>query len=255
MAIRRKLTNKSSAYHSAVMTRLTRWRRRKVVRLMEMQKDRCCYCGCVMRHPYDVDQGRSRHRSNDATLEHFIPYHIPVQTNKDENLYVACTGCNNTRGSLDPMAFYAKVQEFIHFHSKTPTHHNFIRDALAASMKTDLDTAKHVEKQEKAEETLRNHFARCIYFFWMFPEIGAKIADGRAYVSNGMVVEIDDLNTVDPIVIRRLSRGNPARIRATEAGVFQSFEDGQRARKCQRRKKYKANRKARQAMEQAAKIA
>jgi 5-methylcytosine-specific restriction endonuclease McrA len=60
-------------------------------KLSESQNHRCCYCGRVTNNiPFSKLQ---------ATLEHVIPK-SRGGTNDYDNLVMACSACNNNRGSL-----------------------------------------------------------------------------------------------------------------------------------------------------------
>jgi hypothetical protein len=63
----------------------------KLRRLAGMQNWRCCYCG--IRTADDLPPGHPRR----ATLEHILP-RVLGGTNEEDNLVVACGGCNRTRG-------------------------------------------------------------------------------------------------------------------------------------------------------------
>lgn len=87
-----------------VYSRLTRYRRRKCWALSEAQNHHCAYCGKDT-HFGDTDS------MDRATLDHLIPVcKSSVQTNKDENLIMACAHCNALRGHMDPMKFYNKIR-------------------------------------------------------------------------------------------------------------------------------------------------
>lgn len=92
----------------SIYSRLTRWRRRKLRILSEAQNHRCAYCG---KHTH-FDNVTCMDR---ATLDHLIPRCKSrssklIQTNKDENLIMACAHCNALRGHMDPMKFYRKIR-------------------------------------------------------------------------------------------------------------------------------------------------
>ncbi len=90
-------------YKESLHSRLTRWRRRKLRSLSEAQNHRCAYCGKQTHFGNSTCKDR-------ATLEHFIPVCTPVQTNKDENLIMACAHCNSLRRDMDPIKFYNKIR-------------------------------------------------------------------------------------------------------------------------------------------------
>ena len=96
-------------YNKARGTRLSQWRRKKLARLSEAQNHRCAYC------QQDTFLGevlpKSMNWNQRATLEHFVPQSENVQTNKDENLIMACDECNATRGSSDAFIFYRTIHD------------------------------------------------------------------------------------------------------------------------------------------------
>lgn len=95
----------STAYYKeSLYCRLSRWRRHKLQALSEAQNHRCAYCG-KHTHFGDTDS------MDRATLDHLIPLcKASVQTNKDENLIMACAHCNGLRGHMNPMKFYKKIR-------------------------------------------------------------------------------------------------------------------------------------------------
>ena len=98
-----KLGISYGAYMEAAGSRLARWRRQKLARLMEAQGHRCCYCS---REVWHIEKPVGFKKNQQATLEHFVPQIEEVQTNKDENLYCACRFCNTLRGCIDAIEFY-----------------------------------------------------------------------------------------------------------------------------------------------------
>ncbi len=99
-------------YKEVAGTRLSSQRRRKVARLSEAQGHRCCYCHgeTFLVQPRDpLPKGMSWDQQ--ATLEHLIPKSKKVQTNKDENLLMACAKCNVLRGSYDYFEFYRSLRK------------------------------------------------------------------------------------------------------------------------------------------------
>ena len=90
-------------YKECVGIRLSRWRRRKLRQLSEAQNHRCAYCG----KETHFDSGDSLDR---ATLEHVVPSCNPWQTNKDENLVMACSHCNGIRSNTNAMKFFNKIR-------------------------------------------------------------------------------------------------------------------------------------------------
>ncbi len=98
-------------YLERVYTRRSHMRRRKLAQLSEAQGHRCAYC-CgetfLIRPRGELPKGMSW--SQQATLEHLIPVSKPVQTNKDDNLVMACSNCNHLRGDTDYMAFFNKIR-------------------------------------------------------------------------------------------------------------------------------------------------
>lgn len=108
MAKKHVFRSNKIAYKVVVGTRLTAMRRLKLSRLSEAQGHRCAYC-CI-----ETYQGkRPRHFSNDqeASLEHLIPQSEDEQTNKDNNLIMACSNCNTLRARIDPMRFYRRIRK------------------------------------------------------------------------------------------------------------------------------------------------
>ena len=98
-------------YREDVGARHCRMKRRKVAQLSERQGHRCCYCAgeTFMLQPGDpLPKGMAWGQR--ASLEHLIPQCMPVQTNKDENLVMACANCNTIRGLGDPIAFYEQIR-------------------------------------------------------------------------------------------------------------------------------------------------
>lgn len=98
-------------YCEKVGARLSRFKRLKLARLSEAQGHRCCYCCCetFLLQPGDkLPKGMAWGQR--ASLEHLIPQCTPVQTNRDENLVMACANCNTIRGLGDPLAFYEQIR-------------------------------------------------------------------------------------------------------------------------------------------------
>jgi 5-methylcytosine-specific restriction endonuclease McrA len=63
---------------------------------------RCVYCGIPARRP-----GRGVKRAPDlATLDHVVPKSFGGPLNCD-NIVLACSACNNERGTMDAQAFRA----------------------------------------------------------------------------------------------------------------------------------------------------
>ena len=63
---------------------------------------RCVYCGIPARQP-----GRGVKRAPDlATLDHVVPKSFGGPLNRD-NIVLACSACNNERGTMDAQAFRA----------------------------------------------------------------------------------------------------------------------------------------------------
>lgn len=113
MAKKHKYRSERPIYKEIVHTRHCAMRRRKVAQLSEIQGHRCCYCSgeTFLLEPRDtVPKGMSRNQR--ATLEHLIPQCEPVQTNKDENLVMACAICNTLRGLSDPIKFYNRLKSY-----------------------------------------------------------------------------------------------------------------------------------------------
>ena len=106
------------SYKEKVGARHCSMKRRKVAQLSEAQGHRCCYCSgkTFLVQPLEkLPLGMSH--SQRATLEHLIPQCEPVQTNKDENLVMACANCNTLRGLSDPIKFYNRLK---HYHPPQP---------------------------------------------------------------------------------------------------------------------------------------
>ncbi|QRM29478.1 HNH endonuclease [Microvirga sp. VF16] len=62
----------------------------------------CVYCGILARRP-----GRGVKRAPDlATLDHVMPKSFGGPLNRD-NIVLACSACNNERGTMDVQAFKA----------------------------------------------------------------------------------------------------------------------------------------------------
>jgi 5-methylcytosine-specific restriction endonuclease McrA len=63
---------------------------------------RCVYCGIPARRP-----GRGVKRAPDlATLDHVVPRSFGGPLNRD-NIVLACSACNNERGTMDAQGFRA----------------------------------------------------------------------------------------------------------------------------------------------------
>lgn len=61
---------------------------------------RCVYCGVAARRP-----GRGVKRGPDlATLDHVVPRSFGGPLSRD-NIVLACSACNNERGTMDPQDF------------------------------------------------------------------------------------------------------------------------------------------------------
>ena len=104
-----KVLVRSAEHWEAAYTRLSRWRRHRLRRLSEAQGHRCCYCCRETFIALEVPKGMVKNQR--ATLEHFVPYHLPQQTNKDENHLMACSLCNGLRATKDPYKFYKDLLE------------------------------------------------------------------------------------------------------------------------------------------------
>lgn len=98
----------SASHKEAAGTRLSLARRRKVAQLSEAQGHRCAYCCGETFLGSDIPKGMSRRQR--ATLEHLVPQSEPVQTNRDENLVMACSRCNNLRSNYDAMKYYTSLR-------------------------------------------------------------------------------------------------------------------------------------------------
>jgi len=139
-------------YKEAVGTRLARWKRRKLAKLSEAQNHRCCYC-CgetflsIPQHP--VPQGMSWDQR--ATIEHIIPISKSIQTNKDENLVMACSLCNCLRGDSDAFEFYIQLRK-----------RNQVVDEPKKEP-TEEQSAKKIEREKRS-------FAMCLIAVAMFPD-------------------------------------------------------------------------------------
>lgn len=99
------------AHRSAVCIRLSSIRRHKLAQLSEAQGHRCAYC-CgetfLLQPGEKIPEGMNKFQQ--ATLEHLIPQSEPVQTNKDENLVMACSNCNRLRSNYDYMNYFKSIR-------------------------------------------------------------------------------------------------------------------------------------------------
>jgi len=148
-------THKEAAY-----IRLSRWRRRKLWRLSEAQNHRCCYCG---RETHFNDTG-PRIGAARATLEHLIPISTPVQTNKDENLVMACTECNSLRARSNPIKFF----ELIHTAPPPPQKPKVI-----------VPTAEELAKQHMKTQRTFNYVFTLMTFWPQWAERFLKEYDAK----------------------------------------------------------------------------
>lgn len=108
---KRRYRKNCAAYKEAVHTRLTAWRRRKLSRLSEAQNHRCAYC--QRKTYFSLVKPEGMKKNQRATLDHYIPVSKPVQTNKDDNLIMACWLCNTLRGDRNPIAFYERLHQIV----------------------------------------------------------------------------------------------------------------------------------------------
>lgn len=76
--------------------------------LSESQNHRCAYC-CTKTYLYG-EIHNDMPKIQRATIDHIIPISEPVQTNKDENLVMACMQCNSIRGTIDAIEFYNYIR-------------------------------------------------------------------------------------------------------------------------------------------------
>lgn len=84
-------------------------RLKRLVGLSEAQNHRCCYCGQQTWHPAILDGDAVPHNdSNRATREH-ITARANGGTFCKDNLAMACSQCNGTRGSTNIDNFIARI--------------------------------------------------------------------------------------------------------------------------------------------------
>ena len=143
-------------HKAAVGPRRSRMRRRKLERLSEAQGHRCAYC-CIKTF-LSIEIPKKSARDRRASLEHLIPQCEPVQTNKDENLVMACAKCNILRAGDDPIKFNNKIRRF-----KTPNPPHVKKLSL-----------EKLDKQKVKESRL---FGMCLIVVTLWPEGAADIAD------------------------------------------------------------------------------
>ncbi len=147
-------------YKEKVYTRRSHMRRRKVAQLSEAQGHRCAYC-CgetfIIQPRDDLPKGMSW--SQQATLEHLIPVSKPVQTNKDDNLVMACGNCNHLRGDTDYMSFFNAIRR--------------VRTALNPYPKPVAVAKDPAKLKAKEGRTL----AYCLIIAALWPGAAADIAD------------------------------------------------------------------------------
>lgn len=156
MAQKHKWQKNTPEHKAAVGTRRSRMRRRKLEGLSEAQGHRCAYCCAKTFLGFELPKKSMRDRR--ATLEHLIPQCEPVQTNKDENLVMACAKCNILRAGDDPLTFYNKIRRF-----KKPNPPRVKKLSL-----------EKLDKQKVKQERL---FGMCLIIVSTWPEGAADIAD------------------------------------------------------------------------------
>ncbi|MFA5490291.1 MAG: HNH endonuclease [Candidimonas sp.] len=83
----------------------------RLYRLSEEQNHRCAYCGCHVILPQD-DHFDDAQDPKSATIDHVIPISLGG-SNFDHNCVVSCYRCNSLKNSMDAMAFYHMVQDFL----------------------------------------------------------------------------------------------------------------------------------------------
>lgn len=76
------------------------------VRLAEAQNWKCCYCGEVTWHPLMREQGPKLDHLR-MTVEHVVT-RSNGGSNEQDNAVMACSGCNNLRGS-NPIEYMEKI--------------------------------------------------------------------------------------------------------------------------------------------------
>ena len=154
-----------SKYKEKVYTRRSLMRRRKLAQLSEAQGHRCAYC-CgetfIVQPREKLPKGMSW--SQQATLEHLIPQSEPVQTNKDDNLVMACANCNHLRGDTNYMNFFKAIRR-----ERKPSKQPILLTTVAPAK----DPAK---LKAKAGRTL----AYCLIIVALWPEEAAEIAENWA---------------------------------------------------------------------------
>lgn len=100
-----------ASYKEEAGSRHVRMKRRKVAQLSEAQGHRCAYCcGETFLHEPEAELPKGMSWKQRATLEHLIPRSDPQQTNKDENLVMACSKCNCLRGNYSYMDFFRTIR-------------------------------------------------------------------------------------------------------------------------------------------------
>lgn len=145
-------------------------RRKKLLRLSERQNHRCCYCGVSTWHPM-VDDGIPNHKKNKrhiATLEH-IKTRSEGGTFAWNNLVMACSECNNTRGTMT-------VEEFLEAISKPPT-------KPIASKEKKLSP----EAIEKQNIKMGRLFKLLVIAAWAFPEDYARLIEDEHSAMRGVL--------------------------------------------------------------------
>lgn len=161
MAKKHKYRSRRPDYKEVVHTQHCAMKRRKLAQLSEAQGYRCCYCSgeTFLLEPGDaLPKGMSWNQR--ATLEHLIPQCKPVQTNKDENLVMACSICNGLRGERDPIGFYKSL-----------------RSVKMDSQRTQKSKPISAEKFLKLRAKEGRALALCLIVFAMFPREAAYWAE------------------------------------------------------------------------------
>ena len=145
-------------------------RRKKLLRLSERQNHRCCYCGVHTWHPM-IEDGIPAHKKlkrHQSTLEH-IKTRAEGGTFAWNNLVMACSECNNTRGAMT-------VEEFMEAISKPPS------KPIAPKEKK-----LSPEAQEKQAMKMERLFKLLVIAAWAFPEDYARLMKDEQGAIRGVI--------------------------------------------------------------------
>lgn len=123
-----------------------------------------------------------------ATLDHLIPVCKPVQTNKDENLIMACMHCNGLRGLKDPMKFYRTIR-------RQPT-------GLGKSLPATY--SKNEEKREKQIMKQGKLLAYCLIVVHYWPDQAQKITEFKTRQLKSRMKYAQQIN----VIRLRISKNN-----------------------------------------------